>query len=102
MFGNNVCTKKARRTRITPNFFPSLTTMQEAIDDLGSKYQLALGRGSEAIAGRNQSHQAALDLFRQGAAYVQAHCQDNLEILLSSGFSEHQVAGSLWPAGGAG
>lgn len=85
MFGENVCTKSTGNTNF-PNFFPTIPTMQASLDDLGTKYQAALGRDHAAIVARDLSHVTSLGLFRQGAAYVQAHCQNNMDILLSSGY----------------
>jgi hypothetical protein len=85
MFGGNVCTKSTGNDKFL-EFFPPLAALQASVDDLTVKSQAAMGRDHEAIVARDLSHQVSLGLFRQGAAYVQAHCENNLEILLSSGY----------------
>lgn len=66
--------------------FPALADVTAALDDLQAKIEAAAGRDQTAMAARNQSRENARSLFRQLANYVQAHCQNNLEILLSTGF----------------
>ena len=56
MFGENVCTKSTGNTNF-PSFFPTIPTMQASLDDLGTKYQAALGRDHAAIVARDLSHE---------------------------------------------
>ena len=67
--------------------FPALPAVQEAIDALKASYLAAKDGGRVAIAARNQDWETLLGLMRPLAAWVQSHCQNNLAILLTSGFN---------------
>lgn len=69
------------------NTFPTLADVQTALDALKAANLAAQDRSLTAIANRNQAWENMLGLMRPLAAWVQAHCQNNLAILLSSGFN---------------
>jgi hypothetical protein len=77
-----------------PNFttpFPALAEIVAALDDLEAKIAAAAGRDKTAIAVRNTAWGTAKSLIRQLANYVQMHCQNDLGILLSSGFTTTKI-----------
>jgi hypothetical protein len=67
--------------------FPALADVTAKIDALKAAQQAAMDRSRVAIAARNQRWEELLGLMRQLAAWVQAHCQNSLEILATSGFN---------------
>jgi hypothetical protein len=72
-----------------PNFtttFPVLAEIRAAIDKLKLLAQVAMDRSKQAIIDRNVALKELRTLMRQLAAYVQAHMQNDLSILTSSGF----------------
>lgn len=70
-----------------PTPFPALADITMALNDLQAKIAAAVGGGVIATADRNAAWNAAKSLIRQLANYVQMHCQNDLAILLSSGFT---------------
>jgi hypothetical protein len=75
--------------------FPTLADIGTALDDLEAKITAAAGRDLVAIAARNVSWQTAKTLLRQLAGYVQMQCQNDLEILLTSGFRATKTPGPI-------
>jgi hypothetical protein len=70
-----------------PTPFPALTDITAALDDLEAKITAAAGGDRTAMAARNSAWETAKSLIRQLASYVQMHCQNDLTILLTSGFT---------------
>ena len=79
--------------------FPALVDIGTALDDLQAKIEAAAGRDKTAVAARNNAWTNAKSLMRQLADYVQAHCQNDLEILLSSGFQATKTPTPVGPIG---
>ena len=79
--------------------FPALVDIGTALDDLQAKIEAAAGRDKTAVAARNNAWTTAKSLMRQLAGYVQAHCQNDLEILLSSGFQATKTPAPIGPLG---
>jgi hypothetical protein len=77
--------------------FPALVDLTAALDELQAKAEAAAGRDREAIAGRNNAWNTAKDMFRQLANYVESHCQNDLAILLSSGFLATKTPAPIGP-----
>lgn len=69
-----------------PDPYPPLATITSALDDLARKIPPADDGSRQALAARNSSWLLAGSLLRQLATYVQGHCENDLTILLSSGF----------------
>jgi hypothetical protein len=84
--GRDVVTAMTGNTNYTTPF-PALADITTALDDLQAKITAAAGRDRMAMAARNAAWETAKSLMRQLANYVQAHCQNDLDILLSSGFT---------------
>lgn len=66
--------------------FPTLVDVTAGIDKLDAANDAAMGGGRVAISARKAAKAELLSLMRQLAAWVQAHCQNDRTILLSSGF----------------
>ncbi|HEY1583200.1 MAG TPA: fibronectin type III domain-containing protein [Chthoniobacterales bacterium] len=77
--------------------FPALAILTTALDELEVKAQDALGRDHLAIVARNGSFDSCANLFRQEASYVQMECQNDLDILLSSGFISTKAPAPIGP-----
>ena len=75
--------------------FPALVDVTNALDDLQAKIEAAAGRDRTAMAARNVSWDTARGLIRQLASYVQINCENDLEILLSSGFTATKTPAPL-------
>lgn len=69
-----------------PTPTPTLATMTTAVDAFETAVQDALDGGRLPIATRNAKRAELLSLTRQLASYVQGHCNEDLVLLLSSGF----------------
>ena len=83
-----------------PNYtttFPTLATVTTAIDNLDAANNAALGGGRVAISARKVAKAEVLSLMRQLAAWVQAHCQNDRTILLSSGFETTKTPTPIGP-----
>lgn len=80
-----------------PTPFPALADITTALDDLGAKIAAAAGRDKTAIAERDSAWETAKTLIRQLASYVQMHCQNDLAILLSSGFTTTKTPAPVGP-----
>lgn len=79
--------------------FPALADINAALDDLEAKIAAAAGHDKTAIAVRNTAWATAKGLMRQLANYVQMHCQNDLGILLSSGFTATKSPTPVGPLG---
>ena len=64
----------------------TMANLQTAKDDFTAKMAAAQVGGPPDTAAKNNSRQALLTLLKQEAAYVQMKCDDDLALLLSSGF----------------
>jgi hypothetical protein len=82
-----------------PTTYPALPDITTALDDLGDKIAAAAGRDKTAIAARNAAWETAKSLIRQLASYVQMHCQNDLAILLTSGFTAAKTPAPVGPLG---
>lgn len=83
-----------------PNYmtpFPPLVDIGAALDDLQAKISAAAGAGKDAIGERNTSWNTARGLMRQLGSYVQTHCQNDSDILQSSGFSATKTPVPIGP-----
>ena len=76
---------------------PSLADVTAAIDQLDAANQAALDRGLQAIIARNAAKAELLVLMRQLVGYVQSYCQNDLEILVSSGFLSTKTPAPIGP-----
>lgn len=65
---------------------PALTVVQTALDAFATSVQVALNGGRIAIATRNAARSELLSLLRQLASYVTGHCNNDIVVLLGSGF----------------
>jgi hypothetical protein len=77
-----------------PNYttpFPALADVGAGLDDLEAKITAAAGRDKIAMAERKTAWVKAKLLMGQLGNYVQGHCQNDLDILLSSGFNPTKV-----------
>ena len=63
----------------------TLANLQTAKNDLSAKIAAQTG-GSFDTAAENNSRQSLLGMMRQTASYLQMQCNDDLPLLLSSGF----------------
>ncbi len=76
---------------------PALAGVTAAIDKLDAAQQAALDGGRQALIARNAARAELLVAMRQLAAYVQSHCQNDLEILVSSGFLSTKTPAPIGP-----
>lgn len=70
---------------------PSLADVSAAVTEYGDALVLR-GGGKETTAAKNEKRRVLQKLLGELALYVQANCQDNLTILLSSGFEARKVS----------
>src|SRR5438128_11968513 len=63
-----------------------LSTVQAALTDLNGAIAAQTQGGTTATAEKNKKRRGLVVLLRKLASYVQTHCDDDLTILLSSGF----------------
>jgi hypothetical protein len=73
---------------------PPVTTanLQTAKDDFTTKIAAAQAGGPADTAAKNNSRQAILGMLRQEAAYVQINCNNDMALLLTSGFEAQSQA----------
>ena len=64
----------------------TMANLQTAKDDFTAKIAAAQVGGPTDTAAKNNSRQALLGMLRQEAAYVQINCNNDMALLLSSGF----------------
>ena len=64
-----------------------LAVFKSALDDLSIAIGDAMEGGKKATAERDQKKEIVITMLRRLAHYVEAHCKDDINILLSSGFS---------------
>lgn len=77
--------------------FPTLATVTAAIDNLDAANNAAIGGGRVDISARKAARAELVSLMRQLAAWVQAHCQNDPTILLSSGFQMTKTPEPIGP-----
>jgi hypothetical protein len=64
----------------------TMANLQTAVTDFTAGIAGAKTGGPPATAAKNNSRQALLGMLRQLASYVQIHCNNDMALLLSSGF----------------
>src|SRR5439155_19982630 len=64
-----------------------IAAVQTALDDLSAAIAGQVQGGTTATAAKNNKRDVLIDLLQKLALYVQIHCGNDLEVLLSSGFS---------------
>src|ERR1700693_922453 len=64
----------------------TIPNLQLAKDDFTAKIAAAQSGGPADTAAKNNSRQDLLGMLRQEAAYVQINCNNDMALLLSSGF----------------
>ena len=64
----------------------AVSTLQTARTDFTAKIAAAHSGGPPDTAAKNNSRQALLGMLRQTAGYVQLNCNNDMALLLSSGF----------------
>ena len=69
-----------------PNPPVDLTAAQTALDDFQAALAGMIQGGTTATATKNNKREALTDLLEKLAYYVQTHCGNDREVLLSSGF----------------
>ena len=70
----------------------TLANMQTARDDFTAKVAVARTGGQADTAAKNNSRQTLIGMLRQTSSYVQMKCNDNLELLLGSGFQAQSTS----------
>jgi hypothetical protein len=80
---------------ITP--MPPLLDVTTGLDDLQAKAEAAHGGGRDAYAARNAAWATSVMQARELANYVQLNCQNDLTILLSSGFISTKTPAPVGP-----
>jgi hypothetical protein len=71
--------------------FPTLETVTLSLDDLEIKSAAAVHGDRLAIVVRNAAREVVRQNLRTLASYVQMHCQNDIVILWSSGFTARQA-----------
>jgi hypothetical protein len=69
----------------------TLANLQTALDDFSAKVTAAQAGGPVDTAAKRNSRQALLGMLRLVAAYVQLKCNNDPELLLSSGFEAQSM-----------
>src|SRR5205814_592287 len=64
----------------------TMANLQTGLDDFIAKVTVAMSGGPVETAAKRNSRDALLGMLRQLATYVQLKCNNNPELLLSSGF----------------
>ena len=64
----------------------TLANLQTAKNDFTSKIAAAQAGGPADTAAKNNSRQSLVGMLRQIGSYVQINCNDNMALLLTSGF----------------
>jgi len=72
-----------------------LAAVQTALDEFGAAVADQVQGGTTATAAKNNKRNVLVELLRKLALYVQIHCGNDLEVLLSSGFSPATQATSV-------
>jgi len=96
-FCGNVVTQMTAASQQFATPSPALADVTTAINKLDVANQAALDGGRQAIIDRNAARAELLSLTRQLAAYVQNQCQNDLSILISSGFDAVRVPAPIGP-----
>ena len=74
-----------------------LAAVQTVIDELNAAIAAQVDGGPSSTVTKNQKRDALTGLLRKLAHHVQAHCNDDLRVLLSSGFQAAATRGSRSP-----
>ena len=69
-----------------PNPTVDLTAAQTALDDYNAALAANIHGGADSTATKNNKRDVLTDFLEKLGHYVQAHCNNDLETLLSSGF----------------
>ena len=86
--GTAVCTGLTNNPAFTNPPPPvDVAAFKSALDGLSVAIADALDGGKKAIAEREHKKEVVIKMLRRLAHYVEAHCQDDINILLSSGFA---------------
>ena len=96
-FCGNVVTQMTAASQQFATPSPALSDVTTATNKLDVANQAALDGGRQAIIDRNAAKAELLSLMRQLAAYVQNQCQNDLSILISSGFDAVRVPAPIGP-----
>ena len=96
MFGRNVVIKMTGNQNF-PTSFPTLVDIIAALDMADAAVTAAMNRGKQEIIDRDAAMAALVELLTQLAPFVQAHCQNDLSILTSSGFDAIKAATPVGP-----
>lgn len=75
----------------------TIANLQAAIDDFTTKLAAAQMGGAADTAAKNNSRQTLVGLLRQLASYVQMNCNNDMALLLSSGFQAQNVNNAQVP-----
>lgn len=84
-FARQVVSKMTNNANYTTPM-PTLTEVSAGLDDLQAKADAAVGGGKIAMDVRDAAWENSIMQVRSLGAYVQLNCQNNLDILQSSGF----------------
>jgi hypothetical protein len=75
----------------------TLANRQAATDDFTTKLAAAQSGGPADTAAKNNSRQTLVGMLRQLAAYVQINCNNDMALLLGSGFQAQNVNNAQVP-----
>src|SRR5438067_13031037 len=75
----------------------TLANLQAAKDDFTTKLSAAQSGGTADTAAKNNSRQTLVGMLRQLAAYVQINCNNDMALLLNSGFQAQNVNNAQVP-----
>lgn len=69
----------------------TIAALQAALDDFIAKCAAARGGAFVDTAAKNNSRRELVEMLRRFAGYVQIHCNNDLAVLLTSGFEAHST-----------
>src|SRR5436309_13857976 len=75
----------------------TVANLQTAKDDFTAKIAAAQAGGPADTAAKNNSRQTLVGMLRQDAAYVQINCNNDMALLLNSGFQAQNVNNAQVP-----
>jgi hypothetical protein len=75
----------------------TLANLQAATDDFTTKLSAAQSGGTADTAAKSNSRQTLVGMLRQLAAYVQINCNNDMALLLNSGFQAQNVNNAQVP-----
>ena len=75
----------------------TLANLQAATDDFTTKLAAAQTGGPPDTAAKNNSRQTLVGMLRQMSSYVQINCNNDMALLLSSGFQAQNVNNAQVP-----